>query len=123
MKQRTPASCGLAALVLYQVDATARKIDPKMHGLDGMYSREMVAAARLLGFELKVTRQFDLDKDEGVLRIHWTDRQRKRRSPGGHFVAVIAGSIHCPDLQVALPWRDYLATYGAMAVTLLKGSL
>jgi hypothetical protein len=123
VKQRTPASCGLAALTIYLLDAVMRRIDPKMRGLDGLYNRELLAAAAGFGFALVSTRRFDLDVDEGILRVRWNDRARKKANPDGHFVAVIAGSIHCPDLQVAMPWREYLAAYGGRPTTLLKGSL
>lgn len=123
VKQRTPSDCGLAALVTYQVDAAVRRIDPEMHGLDGLYNREIVAAAKLLGFDLRPSRRFNLDEDEGVLRIRWIDRERRAGSPDGHFVALIRGCVHCSSEQVVMPWREYFATYGCRAATLLRGSL
>jgi hypothetical protein len=123
IRQRTPSDCGAAALAMYLVDAAMRHADPQMRGLNGTYNRDILAAARAIGVSLAPTRRFDLDEDEGVLRVRWEDRDRRRNNPDGHFVTVVAGCIRCPDEQVSMPWREYIAKFGARPCTLLKGTL
>lgn len=119
--QRTRNDCGVASLGIWLADLAARQVDPGMRGQHGLYSRELIAAARCFGIVLVPVRRFNLDRDEGILRIRWNRGERRRRSPDGHFVAVIAGAIHCPAEAVVKPWREYLADYDARAATLLRG--
>ena len=113
----------MSALAVLVTDAVMRGVDPDMRGLDGLWNRELVkAAGELRPFQLKATRNgtYDLDVDMGILRVQWKPGARKKNSPGGHYVAVIDGAIHCTDEHVVMPWRDYLQKFDAKASTLLK---
>jgi hypothetical protein len=120
-RQRTKHSCGVASLGIFLADLAVRRIDPHMRGLNTLHNAELLAAADTVGVKLRAVRRFNLDHDEGILRIRWNARNPwARESPNGHFVAVLAGTIECPAQQVALPWRDYLVQFDARACSLLK---
>jgi hypothetical protein len=124
VRQRADGDCGVAALGAYSGEAyedayvAVAAVDRKYRGKNGLHNHQLVAAAKLMDIVLEPTRRFDLDEDEGVLRIRWND-PRKRR--GGHFVAVVNGFIRCPSGEER-GWREYLDIYGGRACTLLKGS-
>jgi hypothetical protein len=124
VRHRGDADCGCAALASFTGETyedtyvAVRDVDPAHRGKNGLHNRQIVAAAKLMDIVLEPTRRFDLDEDEGVLRIRWND-PRKRR--GGHFVAVVNGFIRCPSGEER-GWREYLEIYGGRACTLLKGS-
>lgn len=120
VRQRTPSDCGVSALAILAADRAARRIDPTMRGLGGLYNRELIAAAQVLGLTLRTRRKFDLDRENGILRLRWNSGARRRANPEGHFVAAIDGSLVCPSESIALPWRDYILTYDARACTLLQ---
>jgi hypothetical protein len=120
VRQRTKNDCGCASLGILLADLAARRVDPKMRGLNALYSRELVAAAKTLGVHMRQVRKFDLDRDEGILRIRWNSGSRKKDSPDGHFVALIAGAVHCPGDAVVRPWREYMVEFDARPCTLLR---
>lgn len=123
IRQRTHGSCGIAALSVLQIDAVMRRIDPVMRGLDGLYHRELIDAAQNpapIALRPVSNGKYDLDTDTGLLRVRWRKGQRKKDSPGGHFVAMIEGIIYCSSEHVAMPWREYLLQFDAEATTLLK---
>ncbi len=123
VRQRGDADCGVAALALIaQVSyedcyVAVAQVDKRHRGKNGLHNREVIAAARKLGLRLTSTRAYDLDDDEGVLRIRWND---PKRSHGGHFVALMNGTIGCPSDGMPLPWRDYLIRWDARPATLLR---
>jgi len=123
IRQRGDGDCGCAALSTCLGESyedtylAVAKVDPGHRGKNGLHNRAVVAAAKLLGIVLTPTRAYDLDDDDGVLRVRWNDPGKRL---GGHFVAVLSGSIHCPSDGMPLPWRDYLERWGARAGTLLK---
>jgi ABC-type bacteriocin/lantibiotic exporter with double-glycine peptidase domain len=123
VRQRGDADCGVAALsIIAEVSyedayVAVAHIDKRHRGKNGLHNREVVAAAKRLGLRLRPTRAYDLDDDEGVLRIRWNDPSR---SHGGHFVAVRAATISCPSDGMPLPWQDYLDRWNARAATLLR---
>lgn len=126
IRQRGDADCGCAALaIVAQITyedcyVAVSAVDKRYRGKNGLHNRDVIAAARKLGLSLKPTRRFDLDDDEGVLRVRWNDPKRRR---GGHFVAVTTGGfISCPSDGMPLPWRDYMERWGARPGTLLKVS-
>lgn len=120
IRQRTGLDCGVTALAIFIADRAARQVVPGMRGLDGCYNRELIAAAKRLGVTMRAVRRYNLDVDEGILRIRWNGAERRVESPGGHFVAVIGGSVHDPSDASARPWRDYVITENARPCTLLK---
>jgi hypothetical protein len=119
VRQRTLRDCGISALAILLADAIARRVDPEMRGLNGLYNRELVAAAGHLGFQLRSQRNFDMDTDEGLLRVRWKGDRRKG-APHGHWVTLIQAAIHDPADATVLPWRDYVARFDAQPMTLLK---
>lgn len=125
VRVRGDADCGVAALSSYtgesyeDVYVAVAAVDPAHRGKNGLHNVQVLAAAKRMGIRLVPTRCFDLDEDEGVLRLRWND-PRKRR--GGHFVAVVNGKVRCPSGDER-DWRDYMALYGGRPCTLLKGTL
>ncbi len=125
IRQRADGDCGVAALatlasLAYEdVYAVIARIDRVTHGKSGLHNREIIAAARRLNIRLAPTRRYDLDADNGILRIRWNG-PKGQRNPGGHFVAVREGFILCPTDTVPMDWRDYLAVYEGRACTLLR---
>lgn len=123
VQQRGEGDCGVAALAMLAEQSyedaylAVTEIDPR-RGKSGLYVREIIAAARRLGLQLRPTRQYDLDDDDGILKI------KSRRSPrnpyDGHYVIVRHGLIICPTYLEILPWRDYLERCASKAATLLK---
>jgi hypothetical protein len=91
-------------------------VDPTRRGKCGLYNREVVSAAQVMGVTLVVTRTYDLDEDDGILRIKWNGRKGKRL-PGGHFVAVRKGQM---VEGRRLAWREYLRVNQGRACTLLR---
>jgi hypothetical protein len=120
LPQRTDEACGVTALAMFLAFVAMRKVDPEMLGLEALYNRELVAAAKTLGLRLRSTRRFDLDREQGILRVRWKDDNERAKHPYGHFVALINGNIHCPGKHVVLPWREYCVTYRAKPSTLLR---
>lgn len=121
VRQRTPRDCAVSALAIFIADAVARHVDPEMRGLNGLYNRELVTAAERLGFALQSRRRFDMDTDEGLLRLRWKGPKRKA-APYGHWVALISGNLHDAGEGLVLPWRDYCARFDASPTTLLQVS-
>jgi hypothetical protein len=125
VRQRADADCACGALASLagesyeDVYVAISQIDPKNRGKAGLYNSQVIAAARLLGMSLVPTRRYDLDEDEGILRVRWND-PRKRR--GGHFAAVVNGLVRCPTGEER-DWRSYLELYGGRGATLLKSTL
>jgi len=125
VRQRGGGDCGISALAMIAGQSyedtyvEVSKVDRVHRGKCGLYSRELVVIAARLGVCLRATRRFDLDQDEGILRV----RPNSRRSPlhtEGHVVALKDGWVRCPLQQVRLPWREYLAKVDARACTLLQ---
>lgn len=124
--QRKGRDCGVAALAMFAMVAyedayiAVVRVDPAFRGGEGLHNHEIVKAAFHLGIVLEPTRTFDLDDDEGVLRLRWNGSKGKRNR-GGHFVTVRNGQIFCPSDVMVYPWREYLALSDARPGTLLKG--
>lgn len=130
IRQRADGDCGIAALAMFSempyediYVAISRlgkdDLTRRARGKTGLNNVHIIRAARLIGIELTPTRAYDLDDDDGVLRLRWNNKP----NDGGHFVAVRNGMIFCPTFNEALTWRDYLERYGARACTLLKGNV
>jgi hypothetical protein len=125
VRQRADADCGCGALANLTGESyedcyvAVAAIDRRHRGKNGLHNREVIAAARLMGMDLIPTRRYDLDEDEGILRVRWNDPKKRK---GGHFVAIVNAKVRCPSGEER-DWRDYLELYGARAGTLLKGSL
>ena len=129
LRQRADGDCGIAALAMFSEQAyedvyvAISKLGgdecTRVRGKQGLYNLHIVKAAKLLGVELTPTRKYDLDEDEGVLRIRWNDAARKKL--GGHFVAVKRGLILDPADGTATDWKDYMQRYQGRPCTLLKG--
>jgi ABC-type bacteriocin/lantibiotic exporter with double-glycine peptidase domain len=123
--QRAAGDCGTAALatllsasVGYEdVYVAASMVERLKRGRAGLRNRELLAIARKLGLELGATKAFDLDKDEGVLRVYGRHTNR-----GGHWVAVRYGLLWdpAPDVAGAAPWREYASRYDVRFGTLLR---
>lgn len=125
VRQRGDGDCGVAALatlasLAYEDVYVAVARFDYLRGKSGLHNHQLVAVAAQLGLALEPTRDYDLDVDEGVLRVRWSGR-RGRKNPGGHFVAVKSGLIFCPTEAAATEWRDYLERWGGRACTLLRG--
>lgn len=127
IKQRAVGDCGVAALAMYaemsyeDAYVAFSKVEKWRRGKSGTYGREVIAAAKELGLTLTPTRKYDLDDDEGILRVRWNDKP----GDGGHWVAVRKGLIFCPSdgASGVLEWRDYLERYNGRPCTLLKGTV
>jgi hypothetical protein len=129
VRQRGTSDCGISALAMLagqtyeDTYVEVAKVDRKWRGKCGLYSREMVVIAARLGVRLVATKRFDLDQDEGILRIRpGVTRWASHGSPlneDGHFVALVGGEIRCPVKHLRMPWRAYLAKVEARACTLL----
>jgi hypothetical protein len=87
----------------------------KRHGL---YNFEVQEIAKRLGWRLRPTTTFDLQVDEGILRVFWRDPARSYE--GGHFVAAIGGNLGCSTKVESRPWREWLKANQADAGTLLR---
>jgi len=123
VRMRGDADCGCAAIATYleepyeDVYLAVSKVDPVNRGKNGLTSRQVVLAAARLGLKLVETRAFDLDEDEGILRVRWNDRKKRI---GGHFVAVMGGRICCSSDGIPVAWREYLERNNARLGRLLK---
>jgi hypothetical protein len=123
VRQRGDADCGCAALSTYLEEPyedcylAVSKVDKRHRGKNGLHNREVIAAAKLMGVTLVPTRSFDLDEDEGILRVRWNDKKKRK---GGHFVCVIGSRICCPSDGVPVDWKVYLQRNNARLGTLLK---
>jgi hypothetical protein len=123
LPQRTDAACGVTALAMFLAFVAMRKVDPDMLGLESLYNRELIRAAKALGLRLRATRRFrltQLDREQGILRVRWKNDEERAANPNGHFVALILGNIYCPSKHVVLPWREYCVRYKANPCTLLR---
>jgi ABC-type bacteriocin/lantibiotic exporter with double-glycine peptidase domain len=78
--QRAPADCGVACLamicgVTYENALVAvAQVQPNVC-VKGLWVRELKAAAKLLGYRLRMRRGFDLETDTGILNLSskkWT---------------------------------------------------
>jgi hypothetical protein len=121
LRQQGTADCGVAALALtaeIPYDRALRAVmevigeDP----IEGLTNRELLAAAARLEVPLVATRAYNLDVDEGVLRVRFG-----RKDQTGHWVALKRGLILCPTDGLAFPWQKYLRANDGRACTLLKG--
>jgi hypothetical protein len=124
--QRKQGDCAVAALAMFAMqtyeDTYVAFAEVDYHrGAQSVYNADVVKAAGLLGIALTATRKFDLDDDEGVLRVRWNGRKERKQNPHGHWVAVRNGQIFCPADVMVYPWRDYLTLYEGRPATLLKG--
>jgi len=120
VRQRLESDCGVTSLAILMTDIAMRRVDPEMRGLAALYNRELVAAARIFGIRLRPTRRFDLDHEQGLLRIRWNAKKERQKFPDGHFVTVLRSSVHCPLHHEVLPWREYMVKRNATPVTLLR---
>jgi hypothetical protein len=125
IQQRADGDCGIAALamvaeVAYEDAYVAVSLVPgertrRLRGKCGLTNQDLVRAAAPLGLALTPTRRYDLDVDEGVLRVRGAHFGRF-----GHFVAVKNGLVLCPTSKEVLPWQDYLERYKGRPCTLLR---
>lgn len=130
VQQRAEQDCGVAALAALAEQSyedaylAVSKVDPQFNGKSGLDNKQIIAAAKVLGLTLLATRTYDLDDDEGVLRIRWNPlagrNMKAREITGGHFVAVAHGVIVCSSYKEVQPWRTYLERNAGRACTLLK---
>lgn len=126
VQQRVDKDCACAALATLSGQSyedcylEVVKVDPVSRGKQGLWNHEVVQVARHLGLVLVPTYRYDLDTDEGILRIRWNRSDDAHF--GGHFVAVRNGRIACPSGRrpVAIEWRDYLTMENARPCTLLR---
>lgn len=125
VRQKASGDCGVASLACL-IDATYEDVyvavtrvpgdlTRRLRGRSGLYNRHLVAAAKLLGVTLAPTRRFDLDHDNGVLRVRWA-----QTAPTDHFVCVRNGLVLCPTYSEVVDWADYLRANRARPLTLLK---
>ena len=125
VRQRADGDCGIAALAMIaEVEyedayVAVVAVDPKRRGKSGLHNHELARAAQRLGLTLTGTRRYDLDDDDGILRVRWNG-PRGKRNPGGHFVAVREGLILCPGSSTPVRWREYLEQNNGRACSLLK---
>jgi hypothetical protein len=132
-RQRYDKDCGLGALasltgIPYEdVYVEAAKID-RARGKDGLFNYQVLAIARRLHWRLRPTTAFNLDRDEGILRVFFYG-PKAATSPGGHFVAlkqeadefgVVRGTLGCPQDGCSGPWHEWLTANHADPGTLLR---
>jgi ABC-type bacteriocin/lantibiotic exporter with double-glycine peptidase domain len=115
--QRQRMDCGVAALAMLvgqpyeDVFAAATHVQPKV-GKVGLYQKELIAIAELLGVTLERKRRPDLDTDVGILNV--------RNTKLGHYVVLHAGVIADPaGGLVFFDVDDFLALGHFTARTLL----
>lgn len=126
VRQRHPGDCGVAALATLlsarigyeDVYLAAARVDPKLKGKGGLQNGELLRLARSLGLQLQPVRKFNLDRDEGLLRIR-SDHHHSE----GHWVAVRWGIVLDPFDGFLAPWLSWVARYDARLATLLRGEL
>jgi hypothetical protein len=123
IRQQADADCGVSALGMLLADLAMRRVDPEWRGMRGLFSVEVVKAAKGMGVTLTSLRrptEKSLDRDSGILVVRWNSGERKANAPYGHYVTLIQGCIYCPSDSAVMPWRLYLARYDGYAATLLK---
>lgn len=121
IQQRTATDCGITtlAMLLYEqghsyedVFLAVSKVD-KDGGKKGLFLRQMIAAAKLLGVSLRQRRKYDLDEIEaGILNVEFKGLHPE------HVVFVRGGLITETDGTVWEP-ETYFAAYRAKPKTLL----
>lgn len=127
VRQLYERDCGIASLAVVaeasyeDAYVAVKQVDRRHRGKQGLDNREIVKAARKLDLLLVPTRKYDLDDDEGVLRIRWNDPVNEKANPGGHFVAVLEGRVWCPKDGIWVSWRDYFDRSCSRPCTLLRG--
>lgn len=127
VRQRGDQDCGIACLAMYaevsyeDAYVAVTRVDRVTRGKRGLDNRELVRAAKYLGIVLVPTRKFDLDDDEGILRVRWNGKANAKANPGGHYVVVLEGRVLCPKDSIGLAWRDYLERNDGRLGTLLRG--
>ncbi len=128
VKQRTDGDCGVASVAMIAEQSyedayiAATQVQPECRGKRGLHNKEVVEIAKRLGMKLSPKRKYDLDDDEGILRVRWLPRIGRSAADvkgGGHYVVVIHGLIVCPSYLEIMPWRDYLQRNLGKACTLL----
>lgn len=126
IRQRATGDCGVAALATLvsatrSYDDVARAVatvDPERVGVCGLTQRQLLAVARRLGLQLQARRRFDLDSEEGLLRVYSEGHHHC-----GHWVAVRYRLVWDPNDTFQQPWREYLVRHGARVGTLLEGAV
>lgn len=117
--QRGDGDCAVAALAMVlseRYDAVYRaasRIHPDAP-IKGLYNRELLTLAHGFGLELAPARTYNLDRDDGVLRLYSPQLFHR-----GHFVAVCDGLVWDP-LRAVAPWREYRRRRRATFGTLLR---
>jgi ABC-type bacteriocin/lantibiotic exporter with double-glycine peptidase domain len=125
VRQRADSDCGIASLATIaelpyeDVYIAVAQVDPHCRGKSGLHNRELIAAASKLGIRLKPTKRYDLDEDEGILRIRWNGRKGKRNR-GGHFIAIREGLALCPADGFPMRWAEYLERNQGRPCSLLR---
>jgi hypothetical protein len=114
----TPAqdsgSCGIIALAAFTglsygdvLEAASKICKHPQHR--GMYCTELLKAAGLLGFKMRMKAHCNFKRDEGILNMS-AKKKKGKKSEAGHFVVVAAGLIF-DGLEVWEP-KDYFADTG-----------
>lgn len=117
--QRHAADCGVACLAMicgvpYENALVAVAQEAPNVCITGVWTDQIVRAAKLLGFSLRRRKRFDLDADTGILHIHFP----KLTSDREHFVVLWEGRII--DTDGGLYLNDvYLSVNRATANMLL----
>lgn len=125
IRQRAWGDCGTAALTMLlgatyeDVYLEVARIDPVHRGKRGLLSREVILIAARLGIRLTLRRTFDLDQDEGIVRVRPTCTDSPL-DPQGHFVWLADGWIQDPQTGWTLRPAEYLARSAGRASTLLQ---
>ena len=118
VRQRASRDCAIGALAML----AARQYEDVYDAatvVEGLSNTDVIQLARRLRIRLQPTRAYDLDVDEGILRVRFSG-SRGRAVPGGHFVTVRGGIIYCPADASSATWQDYMLTWAARGCTLLK---
>lgn len=122
IRQRKDGDCGTAALAMYLEQAyedvylVLAQIDRRNRGGKGITYRQLQDVALRLGRPLRYRRRFALDEDEGVLGVMW----KTRRKSAGHWVALLAGKIFDPGMEIPQTASDWLEQNKARATCLLS---
>lgn len=127
VRQRASGDCGIASLasltertyedVYVAASQVPGDLTRRFRGKSGLHNYQVVAIAAKLGVVLTPTRSYDLDDDNGVLRVRTLFKH-----PTDHYVCVRNGLVLCPTYSEVLDWRDYLRENRCRATTLLKES-
>src|SRR5678815_2389493 len=115
--------CTIAAIALAtgesyeQVLGTAMQVQPEVL-TKGLYITQQVQVLNLLGFEVKKRKEFDREKDTGIVIV-----EERKRSKERHAVYLWAGRVIEPSVGRRAMWLDldaYCAHEKSKVVMLLE---